>query len=178
MISKPKILIVEDTFIVAKSIVESLNGFGYRVIDVVDNGKKAIDMAGETKPDLILMDIKLKGKMDGIEAALIIKECFNIPVIYLTAHADDYILQRAKQTDPLGFIIKPFKKKELHTTIEMAVHKIQMDEFHQKSKEFLSKTLNSINDAVITINNKKIITFLNPLAEAMTGWSQELSNCP
>lgn len=125
--AKIKILIVEDESIVAKDIQNSLKKLGYQISAVVNSGDKAIKEIEENRPDLILMDIMLKGKISGIEAAKEIKERFAIPVIFLTAYADDNTLNKAKITEPYGYIIKPFKDKELQTTIELALYKYEKD---------------------------------------------------
>ena len=116
-----KILIAEDTRIVALDIQSRLQEWGYAVPAVVSSAEEAIRKAAETGPDLVLMDIKLKGKMDGIEAAAHIKAQFGIPVIYLTAYLDQDTLQRARDTEPLGYVTKPYEERELSTTIEMAL---------------------------------------------------------
>ncbi|MBN1699821.1 MAG: response regulator [Spirochaetales bacterium] len=170
---RARILIVEDIYLVAKDLQESLEEMGYTVIDIVDSGKDAIERTGQRKPDLILMDIRLKGNMDGIEAASIIHETYNVPIIYVTAYADDHTLMRAKRTEPSGYIIKPFNRKELHSTIEMALYKQKIESFLKDREEFLAVTLRSISDAVITTDLKGYITFLNPFAENITGWSQD-----
>ena len=119
--SQAKILIAEDTRIVALDIQSRLRDWGYAVPAVVSSAEEAICKAAETGPDLMLMDIKLKGKMDGIEAAAYIKAQFGIPVIYLTAYLDRDTLQRARSTEPLGYVTKPFEERELATTIERAL---------------------------------------------------------
>ncbi len=116
--SKIKILVVEDEFIIAQSIENSLEMMGYTVIDVVSSGKKAIEKTESEKPDLILMDIKLQGEMDGIEAASQIRSLFNVPVIFLTAYTDEYLKKRAEKTYPVGYITKPFKNQTLKSVIE------------------------------------------------------------
>jgi two-component system response regulator LytT len=123
------ILVVEDESIVRKDIERSLTKLGYNVIGQADTGEKAIELAAQLKPDLALMDIMLKGEMTGIEAAEIIKGNTDIPVIFLTAYADEATLNKAKITEPHGYILKPFKEVDLHTTIEMALHK------HKKEQE-------------------------------------------
>lgn len=125
--AKPKILIVEDENIVAKDIQNSLKKLGYLVPAIVSTGEKAIEEAQESRPDLILMDIMLKGDMTGIESANIIKERFDIPVIFLTAYADENTVNKAKISEPYGYIIKPFKDNDLQTTIEMALYKHDKD---------------------------------------------------
>jgi two-component system response regulator LytT len=133
--SKPKILIVEDESIVAKDIQNSLKKLGYIVPTVVSSGEKAMAEIEESRPDLVLMDIMLKGNMTGIDVANIIKERFNLPVVFLTAYADDNTLSKAKVTEPYGYIIKPFKEKELQTTIEMAIYKHERDSMVKKERD-------------------------------------------
>jgi DNA-binding LytR/AlgR family response regulator len=121
--SKINIMVVEDESIVAKDIQQSLKRLGYNVVDVCNTGAAAIVSATEKRPDLILMDIMLKGEMSGIDAAEIVRDTLNIPIVFLTAYADESTLNRAKITEPYGYIIKPFKEVDLHTTIEMAIYK-------------------------------------------------------
>jgi two-component system, LytTR family, response regulator LytT len=132
---KIKILVVEDESIVAKDIQGSLKKLGYLVPTTVSSGEKAIEEIEENRPDLVLMDIMLKGQMTGIEAANVIKERFGIPVIFLTAYADENTLSKAKISEPYGYIIKPFKEKELQTTIEMAIYKSEKDDELKKERD-------------------------------------------
>ncbi len=118
-----RIMIVEDLSITALDLKNRLRRMGYEVLALAGSGEEAIQKAEETRPDLILMDIRLKGDMDGVEAAQRIREKLDIPVIYLTAHADDTTLQRAMVTGPYGYVLKPFEEKELRITIEMALHR-------------------------------------------------------
>jgi two-component system response regulator LytT len=121
------ILVTEDESIVRKDIERSLKKLGYNVVGSADTGEKAIELAAELKPDLALMDIMLKGDMTGIEAAERIKEDSDIPIIFLTAYADESTLAKAKVTEPHGYILKPFKEIDIHTSIEMAIHKHQKE---------------------------------------------------
>ncbi len=169
-----KILVVEDERITAEDIKSGLESAGYRVPALVSSGEDAIEKAGKLKPDLVLMDIKLKGKMDGIEAAGQIKYLYNIPVIYLTAYSDEYTVQRAKITEPSGYILKeetglirkPFEESELHTAIEITLHRYKMEKDHDI---FLSAMLENINDAVIATNAEGKIKLMNSLAESLSG---------
>lgn len=129
-----KILIVEDEGIVAQDIQKRLKQIGYDVPYISHSGEKAIEKAAEIFPDLILMDIRLKGEMDGIEAARRIYNNFNIPIIYLTANIDENTIERAKETKPFGYIIKPFKERELYTTIEITLAKHQMEKKLKESE--------------------------------------------
>jgi CheY-like chemotaxis protein len=126
---KSRILIVEDEFIIAKDIQISLENLDYDVCALVSTGEEAVEKAEKEKPDLVLMDIVLRGEMDGIEAAHQIRAHFDIPVVYLTAYADDKTVERAKVTEPFGYLIKPFKDRELHAIIELALYK------HKTEKE-------------------------------------------
>jgi len=167
-----QILIVEDESLVAKDIVNMVRGLGYTVMDIVSTGEEAIAKVEKSPPDIVLMDIVLKGEVDGIEAAKRIWESFSIPVVYLTAYADEATLQRAKVTEPFGYILKPFDERELQTTIEMAYYKAQMDKKLREREEWLSTVLRSIGDGVIAADKDGRVTFMNALAERLTGWSQ------
>jgi PAS domain S-box-containing protein len=166
------ILVVEDEGIVAEDIRSSLENLGYTVSAVASSGQEAIKKAEEYKPNLVLMDIVLKGEIDGIEAANQIRLCFNIPVIYLTAYAEERTLERAKVTEPFGYIVKPFEDRELRTTIEMALYKHKMENRLREREEWLSTTLGSIGDAVIATDAMGLIKFMNPVAESLTGWKE------
>jgi signal transduction histidine kinase len=130
-----KILITEDEAIVARDIANRLRKMGYEVTDIVDSGEAAIASVLAIQPDLILMDIMLHGDMDGVETAERISEIANIPVVYLTAYADHETLKRAKATIPFGYILKPFKGKELQATIEIALSRHQAEQAMQKAIE-------------------------------------------
>lgn len=171
--SRTQVMIVEDERIVAEDIRRSLENLGYTVLSIVSSGGKAIDEAKEKSPDLVLMDIILKGKMDGIEAAAQIRSRFNIPVVYLTAYSDDIILERAKITEPFGYIIKPFNERELHINIEIALYKHKIEKELKESREWFSTTLKSIGDAVIATDPKDRIIFMNPAAQSLTDWNFE-----
>jgi two-component system response regulator LytT len=123
------ILVTEDESIVRKDIERSLKKLGYNVVGSADTGEKAVELAITLKPDIALMDIFLKGEMTGIEAAERIKKEIDIPIIFLTAYADESTLAKAKVTEPHGYILKPFKEIDIHTSIEMAIHK------HKKERE-------------------------------------------
>lgn len=122
-----KILVFEDERIVAMDIKSSLESLGYTVCATVSSCEVALKIIAEIQPDLILMDINLKGNIDGVQTAKKIRTHFNIPVIYLTAYADNNTLQRAKITEPFGYILKPFEDKELNISIEMALYKHQRE---------------------------------------------------
>ena len=166
------ILVVEDENIVARDLVNRLKNLGYTVTGTVAAGEEAVRAASLTPPDLVMMDIMLRGPMDGIEAARKIQATLDIPVVYLTAYADEKTLARAKVTDAFGYLLKPFEERELHITIEMALYKHQMERRLRESGQWLSAILQSVADAVIATDTHGQIRFLNPIAEALTGWSQ------
>jgi PAS domain S-box-containing protein/putative nucleotidyltransferase with HDIG domain len=170
---KIRILVVEDESLVGRDIHHMLRGLGYEVIDVVSRGDDAIAIAESSQPDLVLMDIVLKGEIDGITAAERIWEQSGVPIIYLTAYADEATLSRAKLTEPFGYILKPFDERELQTAIEMALYKARMDLRLREREEWLSTILKSIGDGVVATDFDGQIAFLNPLAERLTGWTQE-----
>ena len=171
--AKIQILIVEDDGIIAKDIQNTLEGLGYAVAAITSNAEGAIEKAAETQPDLVLMDIMLEGDMDGVEAAEQIRDRFGIPVVYLTAHADEKTLHRAKTTGPYGYILKPFNEMELHTNIEIALYKSGLEKKLKENEQLLATTLRSIGDAVITTDVNGSVIFMNPVAESLTGWRQK-----
>ncbi len=132
------ILIVEDELIVARDLEDTLLGLGYKKPIIVSTGEAAVEKAREHKPDLVLMDIMLGGKMDGVTAAGEIKSMFNIPVLYLTAYSNPEVLTRAKKTKPYGYILKPFEEKDLSTSIEIALYKNEIE------RKLISDTENAL----------------------------------
>lgn len=131
------VYIVEDESIVAKDIQNSLKKLGYNVLGISNNGADAIKNIVDLEPSIVLMDIMIKGPMTGIDVAETIKKEYNIPVIFLTAYADESTLAKAKITEPYGYILKPFKEIDLHSTIEMAIYKHKKDSEVQKERDFL-----------------------------------------
>ncbi len=151
-----RILIVEDESILAMNIQDTLVELSYEVIGCVNDGEKAIEKADKTLPDLILMDINLKGEMDGIDTAKRIKERHNVPVVFLTAYSDQKTIDRAKLTDPFGYIIKPFEKKDLHTNIEISLYK------HRAEKE-LKEAIEKFN--LISEHIREVFWIITPLCK-------------
>jgi two-component system, response regulator PdtaR len=145
--NNPKILIVEDESIVAKDLKQRLENMGYSVLGTVSNGEDAISKSNEMQPNIILMDIILKGDLDGIETAQIIKKLHDIPFIYLTSYYDDEILERASRTNPYGYLTKPFDDIGLYTSIQMALFKYQREKKlknNSKLLKFIKKTIEKI----------------------------------
>lgn len=167
-----RILIVEDESVAAWYLQEALESMGHEVVDSASSGEEALYVIAETRPDLVLMDIRLAGQIDGIAAAEQIHSRFNIPVVYLTAHADDATLTRAITTNPFGYLVKPFQEREVHTTIEIALRRHQLEKRQEDTKQWFANTLNSIGDATIATDHDGNIIFMNPAASTLTGWSE------
>jgi diguanylate cyclase (GGDEF)-like protein/PAS domain S-box-containing protein len=167
-----RILIVEDEKIIALDLQRRLERFGYSICDTASLGEEAVRKAAEHRPDIILMDIMLAGAVDGIEAAKAIKRDLQIPVIFLTAYADERTLERAKEAEPFGYILKPFKERELYTTIDIALYKYRVDKKLKQQERLFSAILHSVNDGIIATDIDMGILFMNPIAEDMTGWRE------
>jgi len=166
------ILIVEDDRVVARDIAQQLVRIGHSVVGVTGRGEEAVTLASAARPSVVLMDIRLEDGVDGIEAAQRIREQCRIPVVFLTAYADDETVQRASVTEPFGYLIKPFEDSQLRTVIEMALYKHAAEAKLRDSERRYATTLSSIGDAVIATDVQARITFMNPVAEALTGWPQ------
>lgn len=164
-----KILLVEDDAVSALDMRRRLRALGYGEPVLATSGEQAVEAARAEKPDLVLMDIVLGEGMDGIDAASRILALHAAPVIYMTAHEDPETLQRAKITEPFGYLLKPFEDRDLRTSIEMALYKHQMDHETRRKERWFATTLRSIADAVLTVDRHGRITYINASAEAMTG---------
>lgn len=166
------ILVVEDEAIVALELRTRLQELGYRVPETCSTGHQALAMVEQHHPDLVLMDIMLKEEPDGIDTGQVIRNNYQIPLIFLTAYADDETLERAKFAEPSGYLIKPFEERQLRSTIEMALYKYRLERDLHKTEQWLSTVLDSIGDGVIAIDARERITLINPMAETLTGWSE------
>ncbi len=166
------IMVVEDEPIVARDVQLSLERLGYHVPATASSGEEAIRRAKECEPDLVLMDIVLKGALDGIETAEYLQRQLSVPVVYLTAYADQQTVQRAKSTAPMGYVLKPFQPAELQRTVQLALSRAREDRQLRESVRWLVTMVCCVNEAIITTNRAGTVTYLNPAAERMTGWSQ------
>ncbi len=167
-----QILIVEDDNDVVGYIEHLLKSLGYTVCAVVSSGEEAIQKAAQTHPDLALIDMMLKGDLDGIALAEQMRDRFNIPTVYLTTYADKALLQRAKITEPFGYVLKPFAERRLHLNIEIALYRHEMERKFKEREQWLSTILKSIGDAVIATDKNGFVQFMNPVAETLTGSSE------
>src|SRR6266566_2063021 len=128
VVGSAQILIVEDEKITAKRLQRELEGMGYSVPAVATTGEEALERAAESSPDLVLMDIVLKGDLDGIETTKRLHDQCHVPVVYLSSYEDDQTLDRARETAPYGYLIKPYEERELRATIEMALYKHRVEQ--------------------------------------------------
>ncbi len=166
------ILVVEDESIVALDIIQKLRNLGFTPLKPVDTGKKAVASVIRDKPDLVILDIMIKGDVDGIETAALIRETRSVPFIFFSAFSDDETLKRVKQTEPYGYIPKSSNNIDLYTTIKIALQRFSIEAAYHSREELLSTTMKSITDAVIGVNEEGAIIFWNDGAEKMFGWRE------
>jgi len=167
---KIRVLVVEDEALIGEEIRQRLERLNYEVIAVVDQGVKAIAITEEARPDLVLMDIRIKGPMDGIEAGKEIYRRFGTPVLHLTAHSDEATLQRAISEAAFGYVLKPFDPEALQVAIQVALNRHRSEQQLREGGLAYDTILSGISDAVIAADGAGNIRFMNPVAEALTGW--------
>jgi PAS domain S-box-containing protein len=167
---KLRVLIVEDEGIIARDITHMLEQLGYEVSGEAGTGAEAIELASTTATDLVLMDIKLKGATDGIQTAAEIREQFGIPVVFLTSHADSDTLRRANQTQPFGYVVKPFNEADLKVAVEVGLNRHWLQQEAEEKQAWFDAALSSISDAVIATDIDGRIQHFNRAAEVLTGW--------
>jgi two-component system cell cycle sensor histidine kinase/response regulator CckA len=164
------VLIVEDEPLIARDLARTLRRLGYQVAQTASSAGEALRAMAAGPPALVLMDINLEGELDGIATAATIRRRWQVPIVYLTSHSDDATLARAKATGPHGYLLKPFNERDLRITIEVALHKHELDAEIARRERWFSTTLQSIGDAVIAADADDRITFMNTVAERLTGW--------
>jgi diguanylate cyclase (GGDEF)-like protein/PAS domain S-box-containing protein len=167
------VLIVEDEAIVALDLSMQLESMGYHVVGTAESGAEAIKLARQHRPKLVLMDIMLKGEMDGVEAAEQIGRGLHVPVVFLTSYSDTQTVQRAARATAYGYMTKPFQTKELRATIEVALYKARMETQLRESERWFASALRCVGDGVVVTEPDGHIRFLNAVAEKLTGWTQE-----
>ncbi len=163
------ILVVEDEALIAADIRRTLQRLGYEVWAPVATGQQALAAARVQRPDLVLMDIQIRGALDGIETARLMRAEHAVPVVYLSSHSDDATLARAMETQPYGYLLKPFEDRELRTSIEVALHKHHLEMELARRARWFETTLGSLADAVISTDAGAVVSFMNPPAEQLTG---------
>ena len=170
---KQNVLIVEDERIVSLDLKNRITELGYNAAGIVSTGEDAILEAERLLPDIILMDIMLKGKIDGINASEVIYRKHHIPVIFITAFSDEKTFSRAVITEPFGYLVKPFDTRDLKNAIEIALYKSKADKRVRESEKLLNVTLNNISEGIIAVDHNGKIKFINKCAEELTGYSKE-----
>lgn len=165
-----RVLIVEDEALIAEEISDRLQRVGCEIVCIADSGAGAIDAAAALNPGLILMDIRLKGEMDGIDAADRINAMRRVPIVYLTAHSDRHTLERAKSNSAYGYVLKPFQMRSLLAAVEVALERFESEQRLEDSRLTYATILASISDAVIATDVEGCVRFMNPVAERLTGW--------
>ena len=163
------ILIVEDERIVALDLQQTLREFGFAGTDVASSADEALACAAARRPELVLMDIRINGDRDGIETAHSLKAQFDVPVVYLTAHADEVTLQRATATTPHGYLLKPIKAAELRSAVEVSLIRHDFERRQREREQWFAATLASIGDAVVAVDLDGRVAFMNPVAATLTG---------
>jgi PAS domain S-box-containing protein len=170
---RPAILIVEDEAIVALDLKQGLQDLGYEVTGIAASAEQALRAFDERPPQLVLMDVRLQGAMDGIATAEAIRARRPVPLIFLTSHSDDETVQRAARTAPYGYLTKPYQIRELRAGIEVALTKSRMERQLREADRWFAHTLQCVTDGVVVTDLDANVRFLNPAAEALTGWSLE-----
>ena len=167
------ILIVEDEAVIALDLQLQLEDMGYRVLGPAESGPQALALAAQERPDLVLMDIRIQGPIDGIETAARLGRVSGLPVVFLTSHSDDETVAQAARTSPCGFLTKPFEGRALRAAIEMALSRASLERRLRESERWFAATLRGVQDGVLVVNPDTTLRFINPAAEALTGWSAE-----
>lgn len=163
------ILIVEDERIIAHDLKKDLENFGYSVCGIASSGRDAITLAEEAHPDLVLMDINIKGNVDGVQVAKVMKTRFNLPVIFLTGYADEATLERVKEVGPSGYLVKPFKQREIRAAIEIALERRTGGAALKVRENWFSHLMEEVPVGIIVLNDQEMITYLNPECERLLG---------
>jgi diguanylate cyclase (GGDEF)-like protein/PAS domain S-box-containing protein len=168
-----QIILVEDERIVALDIEKMLQRVGYSVVGSADCGEKALELVAKIQPDLVLMDIKLKGELNGIETAKLINSRFNTPIIFLTAFADDATIERAREAEPSGYMVKPVNERDLLINIEIALHKHRLQMELKEREEYFRSLIDNASDLIFVIDNEMNISYGSPSIERVLGHKPE-----
>ena len=166
------VLIVEDESVNAAVIEHQLRKLGYSVAGTATSGEEALELAEKTKPDVVLMDIQLEGQMDGVETAISIRRKLAVPVVYLTATSDEQTIERARATEAYGYLHKPFQERDVHSTLQLALYKAEMEARVRDERKWFATTLRHLTDAVIGADATGAVKLMNLAAEQLTGWKE------
>ncbi len=173
-LKKIRILLVEDDIILSESNKFILKKLGYDVVGTATNSFQAIEFVKKESPEIILMDIQIEGEVDGIETAKIIKNEFNIPVIFLSSQSEKNIIERAKEVNPFGYLLKPVTKNDLQVALEISINNYSLEKKLRDSQELLRSSLNSISDAFLTLDLDNNVNFMNPTAIKLFNFNEDL----
>jgi PAS domain S-box-containing protein len=165
-----RIFVVEDEAIVAADLQDRLRALGYEPVGVVAAGEEALLKVEEAQADLVLMDIQLKGSIDGVEAAERIRERLDIPIVFLTARVDEATFRRAKITAPFGYVRKPYEERELHTALEIAFYRHATEAQLRKTQQWLETVIESVGDALVVTDKWGLVELINSAAGTLSGW--------
>jgi hypothetical protein len=168
-----RVLVVEDEGVVAAHLQATLERLGYEAPEVAASGEEALRLVDELAPDVVLMDVRLRGPLDGIDTAALLGRRADVPVVFLTAHSDDTNLRRARAVRPQGYLLKPFNERELRTTIEVALSNHDADRERRQRERRLDAALQSVDEGVIATDAEGRVVMMNPAAERLTGWRTE-----
>ncbi len=164
-----RLVIVEDEAILALDIERHLTSLGFDVRGVAADAETAVRLVERENPDLVLMDIHLQGSRDGVETAALLRERFDVPVVYLTAHSDPKTMERAQATEPMGYLLKPFKKPDLQNVVTIALARSANERRLRRREQTLRTTLSCIDEAIFTTDADGLVTYLNDAAEQLVG---------
>jgi PAS domain S-box-containing protein len=167
---KGKILVVEDEPIVALDLQQEVEQLGLSVVGQAESADEALMAAEENRPDLALMDVRIVGSMDGIQAARLLREAYGIPVIFLTSYSDEATVKRAARELPYGYLTKPFQRRELKAALEVGLHRGKAEAQQKAEQEAISATVDGMREGVVLLTAERTIRFMNAAAEDLTGW--------
>jgi two-component system, cell cycle sensor histidine kinase and response regulator CckA len=167
---KLRILVVEDETVVAMGLETDLSRLGYEVIGIADSSSEAVRQVADLQPELVLMDIKLRGPKDGIETAAAIRKQWQIPIVFLTANSNETVVARAQEVDPSGLLGKPYRTNDLNAAITLAVHQHKLRRALFAEKTWLGTMLSSLSDGVVATDTEGVVRYLSPVGERLTGW--------
>jgi CheY-like chemotaxis protein len=163
-----KLLIVEDEPIVAVDLQQEALGLGCKVTGLAESADAALMSVEESRPDLVLMDVRIDGSMDGIQTARLLRQAYQVPVVFLTAHSDNLTLSRASLELPYGYLTKPFRTEELHATLNVAFHKAAIEAEERRANQFLSMTVDGMHEAILLASADCLVQYMNAAAQEMT----------
>ncbi len=171
--SAVSILIVEDEALVAHDIAQRLSRLGHSVVGLADDAATAMDLAKTRRPDLILMDIGLRGAVDGLQTAVALRNELTVPIVFLTAHSDAQSVRRARESGTFGYIVKPFTTNDIRIALELALYRFRVEQLLRENGRWFATALGSIADGVIAVDARGVVLFVNATAEGLTGLNEQ-----